>query len=75
MTQTEKRESLTRMLRVSDPKQNYFIGTDQITGKRFALYECAKPGSLNVKSNFMTFKQMECFFFGLNAVKNKTLNI
>ena len=71
MTQTEKRESLTRMLRVSDPKQNYFIGTDQITGKRFALYECAKPGSLNVKSNFMTFKQMECFFLWIKRSKKQ----
>jgi hypothetical protein len=71
MTQTEKRESLTRMLRVSDPKQNYFITTDQITGKRFAIAEFGEPGSVNIKSNFMIFKEMECFLFGVNAVKKK----
>lgn len=74
MTQSEKKGSLTKLLRVSDPKQNYFITTDQITGKRFAVAEFGEPGSVNVKSNFMTFTEMECFLFGVNAVKNNTLN-
>jgi hypothetical protein len=70
-----KKESLTKLLRVSDKNQNYFIVTDEITGKRFALAQFGEPGSVNIKSNFMTFKEMECFLFGVNAVKNNTIQI
>jgi hypothetical protein len=70
-----KKESLTKLLRVSDKNQKYFITTDQITGKRFALAQFGEPGSVHIKSNFMTFKEMECFLFGINAVKNNTLQI
>jgi hypothetical protein len=75
MSYTQKKESLTNLLRVSDKNQNYFITTDQITGKRFAVAEFGEPGQVNIKSNFMTFKEMECFLFGVNAVKNNTINI
>lgn len=75
MNFTQKKESLTSLLRVSDKKLLYFITTDQITGKRFALAEFGEPGSVNIKSNFMTFKEMECFLFGVNAVKNNTLKL
>ena len=74
MNQSQKKESLTSLLRVSDKNLNYFIATDQITGKRFAIAEFGEPGSVNIKSNFMTFKEMECFLFGVNAVKNGTIN-
>lgn len=70
-----KKESLTSMLRCSDPNLNYFITTDQVTGKRFAVAEFGEPGSVNIKSDFMTFKEMECYLFGVNAVKNNTLNL
>lgn len=73
MNFTQKKESLTALLRVSDKNQKYFIITDQITGKNFAIAEFGEPGSLNVKTNFMTFKEMECFLFGINAVKNNTI--
>lgn len=73
MNQSQKKESLTKLLRVSDGKQRYFIATDQITGKRFAIAEFGEPGSVNIKSNFMTFKEMECFLFGVNAVRNNTI--
>jgi len=72
---TQKKESLTNLLRVSDPNQKYFITTDQITGKRFAVAEFREPGSVNIKSNFMAFKEIECFLFGVNAVKNNTINL
>jgi len=75
MNQSQKKESLTNLLRVSDKNQCYFITTDQITGKRFAIAEFGEPGSVNIKSNFMAFKEMECFLFGVNAVKNETLKI
>lgn len=75
MNQSQKKESLTKLLRVSDKNQNYFIKTDQITGKRFALAEFGEPGQVNIKSNFMTFKEMESYLFGVNAVKNNTLQI
>lgn len=71
----QKKESLLRLLRVSDKNQNYFITTDQITGKRFAVAQFGEPGQVNIKSNFMTFKEMECYLFGVNAVKNNTLQI
>lgn len=73
MNQSQKKESLTNLLRVSDNSKKYFITTDQITGKRFAFAEFGEPGSVNIKSNFMTFKEMECFLFGVNAVKNNTI--
>lgn len=73
MNQSQKKESLTNLLRVSDNNQKYFITTDQITGKRFAVAEFGESGSLNIKSNFMTYKEMECFLFGVNAVKNNTI--
>jgi len=68
-----KKESLTKLLRVSDKDLKYFITTDEITGKRFAIAEFGEPGSVNIKSNFMTFKEMESYLFGVNAVKNNTL--
>ena len=73
MNQSQKKDSLTNLLRVSDKNKNYFITTDQITGKRFAVAEFGEPGSVNIKSNFMTFKEMECFLFGVNAVRNNTI--
>jgi len=75
MNQADKKESLTKMLRVSDPNLKYFITTDQITGKRFAVAEFGEPGSVNIKSDFMTFKEMQCFLFGVNAVKNNTIKL
>lgn len=71
----QKRESLLKLLRVSDKNHCYFITTDEITGKRFAVAEFGEPGTVNIKSNFMTFKEMECYLFGVNAVKNNTLQI
>jgi len=73
MNQSQKKDSLTNLLRVSDNSLKYFITTDQITGKRFAVAEFGEPGQVNIKSNFMTFKEMECFLFGVNAVRNNTI--
>lgn len=75
MKALQQKEILNNLLRVSDKNLNYFITRDQITGKRFAVAEFGEPGSVNIKSNFMTFKEMECFLFGVNAVKNNTLII
>ncbi|QRE03489.1 hypothetical protein [Flavobacterium psychrophilum] len=75
MNQSQKNKSLTNLLRVSDNNQKYFITTDQITGRRFAVAEFGEPGSVNIKSNFMTYKEMECFLFGVNAVKNNTIKL
>ena len=71
MNSSQKKESLTKLLRISDKNQKYFIDKDQITGKRFAISEFGEPGQVIVKSNFMTFKEMECFLFGVNAVRNE----
>ena len=70
----QQKESLLKLLRIFDKEQHYFITTDQITGKRFAVAQFGEPGQFNIKSNFMTFKEMECFLFGVNAVKNGTIN-
>ena len=70
----QQKESLLKKLRVFDKEQRYFITTDQITGKRFAVAQSGQPGEVHIKSNFMTFKEMECFLFGVNAVKNGTIN-
>lgn len=75
MNFTKKIEILTNLLRASDKNQNYFITKDQITGRRFAVAEFGEPGSVNIKSNFMTFDEMQSYLFGVNAVKNNTLKI
>ena len=75
MNYNQKKESLTRLLRVSDKKLKYFIITDQITGKRFAIAEFGEPGQVNIKSDFMAFKEMECFLFGMNAIFNGTIKL
>ncbi len=71
----EKKESLQKLLRVSDKKQNYFITTDQITGKRFAIAEFGNPGSVNIKSDFMNHKEMESYLFGVSAIVNNVLKL
>lgn len=70
----QQKTKLQNLLRSFDKEQRYFITTDQITGKRFAVAQFGNPGEVNIKSNFMTFKEMECFLFGVLAVKNKTIN-
>lgn len=70
-----KKQQLLNLLRVSDKDNKYFITTDQITGKRFAVAEFGEPGQVNIKSNFMLFKEMESYLFGVNAVYNQTLKL
>lgn len=68
-----QKKSLTKLLRSFDIEQRYFITTDQITGQRFAVAQFGKNEAINIKSNFMTFKEIECFLFGVSAVKNGTI--
>ena len=75
MTTTTKKESLTNFLRNLDKSQKYFIKTDEVTGKRFAIAEFGEPGSVNIKCDFMTFEQMNAYLFGIAAVKNNSINL
>ena len=47
----QQKESLLKLLRVFDKEQHYFITTDQITGKRFAVAQFGEPGQFNIKRN------------------------
>jgi hypothetical protein len=53
--------------------ENLFIKTDEIHGKTFAIAEKQEHG-INTKSNFMTYKEMNAYFFGALAVKENRVN-
>lgn len=76
MTHAKKIESLTTFLKIVTTDENLFIyNSDGRCGSTFAVAE--KQGSaVNTISNFMTYKEMNCYFFGILAVQqNKIKNL
>lgn len=75
MTVSKKIESLTRFLKIVSNNENVFIKKDEITGKRFAIAEKnSVDTSINVKSNFMTYKEAEAFLFGVMITQQNRIN-
>ena len=52
---------------------NYCIVIDQIKGKTFALATMGEGEPKNTISNFMTYNEMNCYLFGVSAVKNNSI--
>jgi hypothetical protein len=74
LSQQEKVNALTNFLRTISKNENLFITTDQIKGKKFAIAEHTIKQTLIVKTNFMTYEEMNCYFFGVLAVKENRVN-
>lgn len=74
MTRDKKIESLTNFLNMVTKNENLFVKTDEIKGKTFAIAEKKENGTLSVKTNFMTYEEMNCYFFGVLAVQEKRVN-
>lgn len=74
LSQEEKVNALTNFLRNVSKNEKLFITTDEIKGKTFAIAENLTGRTLSVKSNFMTYEEMNCYFFGVLAVKENRVN-
>ena len=72
MSKEKKIESLTKFLRMLTEDETLFIKSDEITGIRFALAK-KTGGSYNCISDFMSYKEMDCYFFGMLHVKQYKL--
>lgn len=76
MTIAKKIESLTRFLKIVSDNENVFIKKDEITGQRFAIAEKnIVDSSVDVKSNFMTYKETEAFLFGVMITQQNRINL
>lgn len=73
MTASKKIEGLTKFLKIVSNNENLFIKIDEITGKRFAIAE-KQQNSVDTKTDFMDYKQMECFLFGVMYAQQKRIN-
>lgn len=70
----EKVNALTNFLNTVSKNENLFIHSVNL-GKntRYAVAE-KLYGGVNPKSNFMTYEEMNCYFFGVLAVKENRVN-
>jgi len=67
-------DALTNFLRVIDKEEKYLISkADSRLGKRYAITEKTEIGGINVKSNFMTYSEMNAFFMGILTVKENRI--
>lgn len=73
LSQEEKVNALTNFLRNVSKNENLFIKIDEIKGKTFAIGEKTIIG-YSIKSNFMTYEEMNCYFFGVLAVQENRVN-
>jgi len=73
MSIMQKVEALTNALRTYGIPAKYHIATaDARMGQRFSIGE-KSDGSLRLHTNFMTYEEMNCFFFGYAQHKNNPL--
>ena len=57
--------NLTQFLRIFTKDEKFQIQqADGRLGKRYAIVE-KTDGSVNLKSGYMTFKEMECYMYGM----------
>jgi len=73
MNLTQKIEALTNFLKVVSKNENLFIYPDEINGKTFCIAEKQGTAKAN-KSNFMTYEEMNCYFYGALAVKENRVD-
>jgi hypothetical protein len=70
----QQKEALTNFLKKVTKNENLFIKTDEIKGNRFAIAEKQENNSISTKSNFMSYQEMNCYFFGVLASLEKRIN-
>lgn len=70
LSQEQKVNALTNFLRNVSTNEELFIYSVNL-GKntKFCVAEKSKPSGVNPKSNFMTYEEMNAYFFGVLAVK------
>ena len=73
LNREEKIKDLTNFLRNVSTNENLFIKPDEIKGNTFAITERKAGNTIDVKSNFMTYEEMNCYFFGVLAVKENRI--
>ena len=75
LSQEEKVNALTNFLRNVSTNEELFIYSVNL-GKntKFCVAEKSEPSGVNPKSNFMTYEEMNCYFFGVLAVKENRVN-
>jgi len=73
MTQAKKLENLNSWLGMVTKNKDIIIVTDQILGKTFAIAE-RTGDTRSVKTNFMTYDEMDAYFFGVIDAKFNKIN-
>jgi hypothetical protein len=74
MKRQQQIEALTNFLRNISKNEKLFIYPDEIKGKTFCIAEEMPGGTKCSKSNFMTYEEMNCFFFGVLAQRENRIN-
>ena len=72
MNRQQKIDSLTKFLKIITEDDRYFIKVDEINGKRFALFKTEEIGHTAI-SDFMSYKELDCYFFGMLAIKQNRI--
>lgn len=72
---TEKAvEYLTNFLNnISENKDLFVYSVNLGKNTKFAVAEKLEHGAINALSNFMTYDEMNCYFFGVMAVKQNKI--
>jgi hypothetical protein len=74
MNLMEKIDALTNFLNNISTNKSLFIQcSDARLGQKFAIGEKLANGCVNIKSNFMTYEEMNCYFFGVLAVQESRI--
>ena len=73
LSQAQKIKTLTMWLFLATENEDLFIITDQILGKTFAIAE-RTGDTRSVKTNFMTYNEMDAYFFGVIDAKFNKIN-
>jgi hypothetical protein len=75
LSQEEKFNALTNFLRTISKNEELFIfSVNKSANTKFCIAEKSESSGVNPKSKFMTYEEMNCYFFGVLAVKENRLN-
>jgi len=73
--QQEKFEGLIKFLRLFTKNENFIIQkSDGRLGTKIAIAEKLEYGAIDVKTKFMTYDEMDCFFMGMMVMKENRIN-
>lgn len=75
LSQTEKINALTNFLRNVSTNEKLFIFTmNKDKNAIFCIATKTEIGGIDIKTKFMTYEEMNCYFFGVLAVKENRVN-